>query len=54
MTQEDPRRLMRVLDADKVVVEQGDMVLLHTGFDEVLLEMEKRPDPALVAIATDR
>ena len=40
--------LMRVLDADKVVVEQGDMVLLHTGFDEVLLEMEKRPDPALV------
>jgi kynurenine formamidase len=40
--------LRRILDADKVVVEPGDMVLLHTGFDEVLLEMEKRPEPALV------
>jgi hypothetical protein len=39
-------RLMRVLEADKVVVETGDMVCLHTGFAEMLLEMEKRPDPA--------
>jgi len=38
-------QLMRILDADKVVVETGDMVLLHTGFAAMLLEMEKRPDP---------
>jgi kynurenine formamidase len=39
---------MRVLDHDKVEVEPGDMVLLHTGFDEVLLEMGKRPNPRAV------
>ncbi len=40
--------LMRILDADKVEVEEGDMVLLHTGFDEVLLEMRKEPDPEVL------
>ena len=40
--------LMRILDADKVEIEAGDMVLLHTGFDEVLLEMHKDPDPAVL------
>src|SRR6266568_2107963 len=40
--------LMRILDADKVEVEAGDMVLLHTGFDEVLLEMRKEPDPEVL------
>ena len=29
--------LMRVLDADKVVVEEGDILCLRTGFDRVLL-----------------
>ena len=38
--------LMRVLDADHVVVEPGDIVCLHTGFAEVVLGMRKQPDPA--------
>ncbi len=29
--------LMRVLDADRVEVERGDMVCVHTGFMERLL-----------------
>jgi hypothetical protein len=37
--------LMRVMDADKVVVEPGDIVCLHTGFAEVLLGMQRQPDP---------
>jgi hypothetical protein len=40
--------LMRVLDTDKVEIETGDMVCLHTGFAELLLEMRKQPDPHLV------
>ena len=36
--------LMRILQADKVVVERGDMVCLHTGFAQVLLEMKREPD----------
>src|SRR5829696_2966386 len=41
-------RLMRVIDADKVEVEPGDMVCLHTGFAQLLLEQGGRPDPAVV------
>jgi kynurenine formamidase len=37
-------RLMRILDADKVQVQEGDLVCLHTGFSELLLEMNRRPD----------
>ncbi|HVY06450.1 MAG TPA: cyclase family protein [Burkholderiales bacterium] len=37
-------QLMRILEKDKVVVEQGDMVCLHTGFAQMILEMNKRPD----------
>jgi kynurenine formamidase len=37
-------QLMRILEADKLTVEQGDMVCLHTGFSQVLLEMHKKPD----------
>ncbi len=40
--------LMRVLEADRVHIERGDMVCLHTGFAQVLLEMKKRPDPQLI------
>jgi hypothetical protein len=36
--------LMRVLDKDKVAIEAGDMVCLHTGFAEMLLEMKRDPD----------
>jgi len=37
--------LMRICDADGIVVEQGDMVCLHTGFGAALLEMNGDPDP---------
>lgn len=36
--------LMRVVDADRVHVETGDMVCVHTGFAEVILRMQGRPD----------
>jgi kynurenine formamidase len=38
--------LMRILDADGVVVEQGDMVCIHTGFADTLLAMNLQPDVA--------
>lgn len=37
--------LMRVMEADGVVVERGDFVLFYTGFADVILEMKKNPDP---------
>ena len=40
--------LMKVLEADGVEVEKGDMVCIYTGFADVLLEMKKKPDPKLV------
>ncbi|MCG6951516.1 MAG: cyclase family protein [Betaproteobacteria bacterium] len=40
--------LMRVLEADKVEVERGDMVCLYTGFADVILELKKNPDPKLL------
>jgi hypothetical protein len=36
--------LMRVLDQDRVTVERGDMVCLHTGFAQMLIEMGGVPD----------
>jgi len=36
--------LLRVMDQDKVIVEKGDMLLLHTGFSQALLDMKKEPD----------
>jgi hypothetical protein len=38
--------LMRIMDADKVDVTEGDLVCLRTGYDRVLLEMGKHPTPA--------
>ena len=40
--------LMRVMDADHVEVETGDMVCLHTGFAQTLLTMRGQPDQALL------
>jgi kynurenine formamidase len=37
--------LMRVIEADKVEIERGDMVCLHTGFAQVVLGMGGKPDP---------
>ena len=36
--------LMRIIEADRVVVEPGDMVCLHTGFADRLLQMGGKPD----------
>jgi kynurenine formamidase len=38
--------LMRVLEADHVSVEEGDIVCVRTGFDEMLLAMDRKPDAA--------
>ncbi|MGE8602409.1 cyclase family protein [Bordetella trematum] len=38
--------LMRILDADGVTIEPGDMVCLHTGFGDTLMAMNRRPDVA--------
>ncbi len=40
--------LMRMLEADKVEVEAGDMVCLHTGFADTLLRMNRQPDVELL------
>jgi kynurenine formamidase len=40
--------LMRVLERDRVTVEKGDFVCLHTGFAEVILEQARRRDPAVI------
>jgi len=40
--------LMRVLDADRVEVETGDMVCLHTGFAQALIAMGGQPDAAVL------
>jgi hypothetical protein len=37
--------LMRIMERDSIEVEAGDMVCLYTGFDELLLEMNRNPDP---------
>jgi kynurenine formamidase len=40
--------LMRVMAADKVEVETGDMVCLRTGFAQLLLDMKRAPDEAVL------
>src|SRR5690606_40160886 len=36
--------LRRVMDADGVTVETGDMLLLRTGFAEIIVSMNRHPD----------
>lgn len=36
--------LQDIMKKDQVTVEAGDMVCLHTGFAQVLLEMDRQPD----------
>lgn len=43
--------LMRVLEADKLAVETGDLLCLHTGFAEMILEMNHDPDIAVLNAA---
>ncbi|MGW1718851.1 cyclase family protein [Streptomyces sp. NPDC002156] len=42
------RQLREIMDADNVVVEPGDMLLLHTGFATQVLAWEKNPDPVAI------
>ncbi len=37
--------LLEIMAADQVVVEPGDMLLLHTGFATRVLEWDRNPDP---------
>ena len=41
--------LMRVLEEDRVDIETGDILCLHTGFAEVVLGMHRNPDPDTLA-----
>jgi hypothetical protein len=36
--------LLRVIELDGIEIESGDMVCLHTGFAEVVLNMQRQPD----------
>jgi len=38
--------LMRILEADRIAIEPGDMVCVHTGFADTLLAMNRQPDVA--------
>ena len=40
--------LMAILASDGVAVEPGDLLLLHTGFADLILEMQREPDMALL------
>ncbi len=44
----DREMLEGIMAADGVVVEPGDMLLLHTGFATRILEYERNPDPARI------
>ena len=39
--------LMRILEADGVQVEKGDVLCLWTGLDQLILDMNKKPDASL-------
>jgi kynurenine formamidase len=40
--------LMRILDDDKVEIEQGDIVAFHTGWSDLLIEYAGDPDPQVM------
>jgi hypothetical protein len=40
--------LQRILDVDEVRIERGDIVCVHTGFAEMLLELKRNPTPELL------
>jgi len=42
-------QLMRIMEADKVEVEEGDLICFRTGYDRVILDMNKSPDAAVLA-----
>src|SRR4029079_14649939 len=44
----DRKTLEGIMAADSVVVEPGDMLLLHTGFATEILAMNRDPDPVKI------
>ena len=44
----DLATLQEIMAADDVVVEPGDMLLLHTGFATKVLEWDRNPDPVQI------
>ena len=44
----DRKTLEEIMAADNVVVEPGDMLLLHTGFATKVLEWNREPDPVKI------
>jgi kynurenine formamidase len=44
----DLQTLCGIMDADGVVVEPGDMLVVHTGFATKVLEWERDPDPVKI------
>ena len=44
----DRKTLEEIMAADNVVVEPGDMLLLHTGFATEVLEWNRNPDPVKI------
>jgi kynurenine formamidase len=42
------KELQEILDKDEVKVERGDIVCLHTGFAEMILELKRNPTPELL------
>jgi kynurenine formamidase len=40
--------LMAVMENDDVIVEEGDILVLRTGFAELLVEMDGRPDKSVL------
>jgi kynurenine formamidase len=42
-------QLMRIMEADKVEVEEGDLLCFRTGYDRAILGMNKQPDAATLA-----
>src|SRR6202030_1438948 len=41
-------QLMRIMERYKVEVEEGDLVCFRTGYDRVILGMNKNPDPKVL------
>jgi hypothetical protein len=42
------KTLREIMAADKVEVRPGDMVILHTGFANKILEWDKHPDASRI------
>ncbi len=43
--------MMRVMQADKVEIETGDMLVLHTGFTHLIKQMNKQPDKEKIKVS---